>query len=85
MDVLRKDLYQQHLRLWPLSQPSVSVSTENNAMFLRSRTCSGKTFIRSTPKPTVASGSVVTSLGIPLSHMRESKVVYALLGASWAY
>ena len=28
----------------------------------------------------VASGSVVTSLGIPLSHMRESKVVHALLG-----
>lgn len=34
VDVLRKDLYQQHLRLWPFSLASVSVHTENNGMCL---------------------------------------------------
>lgn len=59
-------------------------------MYLRSWTCSRKTCIRNAPKPTVASESVGTSLGIPLSQIhvitqvKESKIVHALLDVCWA-
>lgn len=91
MNVLRKDLYQQHLRLWP-SQPS-TLPEKQCHMYLRSWTCSGKTSTRNAPKPTVASESVGTSLGIPVSQVyvitqvKESKIVHALLDvylASWS-
>lgn len=60
-------------------------------MYLRSWTSFGQTCIRYSLKPTVASGSVGISLGIPLSQVyvtacvREHKAVHALLGACWAY
>ena len=79
MDMLRKDLYQQHLRLWPLSQPSVSVSTENNAICIRGvGSVLRKHALGIHPSPRWA---VATSLGISLSHVRESNVVHVLLGA----
>lgn len=81
VDVLRKDLYQQHLRLWPLSQPSVFVSTENNAICIwGAGSVLGKHALGIHPSPWWA---VATSLGISLSYVRESKVVYVLLGACW--
>ena len=89
MNMLRKDLYQQHQRLWPFLSVSY-YPWKQCCMYLRSWTCFRKTCIRNAPKPTVPSESVGTSLGIPLSQIyiitqvKESKIVHALLDVYWA-
>ena len=64
-----------------LSLSPVSVSTENNAICIWGvGFVLGKHALGIHPSPRWA---VATSLGISLSHMRESKVVHVLLGACW--
>lgn len=64
-----------------LSLSPVSVSTENNAICIWGvGFVLGKHALGIHPSPRWA---VATSLGISLSHIRESKVVHVLLGACW--
>lgn len=82
MDVLRKVFYQQHLRVWLFQS---STLTESNAICIGGvGYILGKHTLGMHPSPQWPLGLLAHPLVFlcqAIAHVRESKVVHALLGA----